>query len=84
MPTPMTTIPTFLRSNPAVSVGTLITITPDAVIVKREPIWPFPASGLFPRRNADNTITYFFPRPYYEFHLHSRLDTTHLQEIPNA
>ena len=84
MPTPMTAIPTFLRSNPAVSVGTLITITPDAVIVKREPIWPFPARGLFPRANADGTITHFFPRPYFEFPLHSRLNTTHLQEIPNA
>lgn len=62
------------------SVGTLITIDETATIIKREPIWPFPAPWLFPRLNSDGTVTHFFPRPYYEFHLRSRLDTTHLQE----
>lgn len=65
------------------SVGTLITIDKTATIIRREPIWPFPARGLFPRFNADGTVTHFFPRPYFEFPLHSRLDTTHSQEIPN-
>lgn len=66
------------------SVGTLITIDASATIVRREPLWPFPAWGLFPRVNADGTVTHFFPRPYYEFPLHGKLDTTHIQEIPNA
>lgn len=66
------------------SVGTLITIDSAAVIIKREPIWPFPASELFPRTNADGTTTHFFPRPYYEFPLRGKLPTDHIQETPHA
>ena len=53
------------------SVGTLLTVE-EGRIVKREPIWPFPDREAFPRKNSDGTITYFRPRPYYEFPLHSK------------
>jgi hypothetical protein len=61
-----------------VSVGTLITVDSKDIIIKREPIWPFPASGLFPRQNADGTRTLFFPRPYYEFPLRGQLNDDHI------
>lgn len=47
--------------------GTLLTVNTKGIIVKREPIWPFPCQGSFPRTNFDNTITYFVRRPYYNF-----------------
>lgn len=51
------------------SVGTLITVTPEGIIVKREPIWPFPSPDAFPRFNFDGTTTYFERIPYFNFPL---------------
>ena len=56
------------------SVGTLITVDSETRVIKRQPIWPFPERTAFPRRNADGTTTYFFPRPYYEFWPGDKLD----------
>jgi hypothetical protein len=50
------------------STGTLVTVK-NGVIVKRAPIWPFPARDAYPRENAEGSTTYFEPRPYYNFPL---------------
>lgn len=48
------------------SVGTLVTVK-SGIVVKRDPIWPFPKREEYPRQNSDGSITYFEPVPYYNF-----------------
>jgi hypothetical protein len=55
------------------SVGTLLTVK-DSIITKREPIWPFPDRSAFPRANADGSLTFFIPQPYYRFSLGAAFD----------
>jgi hypothetical protein len=59
------------------SAGTLIT-TKDNIIIKRVPVWPWPAPGIYPRQNADGTITQFFPQPYYHFPIRGVLNNARL------
>lgn len=49
------------------SVGTLITLSPEGIIVRREPFWPRPGAGLFPRKNPDGSTTYYTPASYFHF-----------------
>lgn len=58
------------------SVGTLVTVTVKGIVVKRDPIWPFPSTSSFPRSNADGTTTYFVRVPYYNFPLGSTFDAS--------
>jgi hypothetical protein len=58
------------------SVGTIITVNQDNIIIKIVPHWPWPIRDSFPRLNCDGTKSYFTPRPYYEFRFHTILDTT--------
>lgn len=58
------------------SVGTILTVDKNNIIIKIVPIWPWPIRDSFPRENCDGTVSYFTPRPYYEFSFREKLDTT--------
>ena len=57
------------------SVGTVVTLK-AGVVVMRQPVWPFPEPGEFPRELGDGKIQCFYPIPYHYFPLH--------QPIPQA
>lgn len=50
------------------SVGTVVTIQAGKVIM-RQPVWPFPEAGTFPREVGDGKVQCFYPIPYYHFPL---------------
>jgi hypothetical protein len=55
------------------SVGTLLTVSPEGRILKRIPIWPFPHTGEYPKTLPNGDTLQFFPKPYYHFQLNDTL-----------
>ena len=51
------------------SVGVVLTLSPSRLVVMRQPVWPFPPRGDFPRRTPSGEMQYFLPIPYYNFPL---------------
>lgn len=55
------------------AVGTILTLDPKGRVVKRVPIWPWPAPSEYPKKSCDGTVQVFRPLPYYNFPLRERL-----------
>jgi len=62
-------------------VGTIITLNSAREVVMRQPVWPFPAKGEFPRRVGDRT-QYFVSFPYYRFPLYQPVPESFLHLFP--
>lgn len=62
--------------------GTLVTLK-DNRITHAEAVLEWPHPELYPRENWDGSITYFLPKPYYQFPLGTYLkiegDFDHVQ-----
>lgn len=51
------------------SVGSLITLSPELRIIHRSPFWPWPAPGAYPKYLPNGTIQMFFPHLYTRFRI---------------
>ena len=60
------------------SVGCLITLSPSLTVVHRQPLWPWPTPGEYPKYLPSGAIQMFFPVLYTRFRLGDTLTSPEL------
>lgn len=50
-------------------VGSIITLNSSREVIRRQPVWPYPPEGEYPKRNGETTM-YFTRLPYRIFPLY--------------
>lgn len=51
------------------TVGSLVTCTPTGTVIMRQPFWPWPIPGEYPKTLPNGNVQQFFPHSYTRFTL---------------
>lgn len=59
------------------SVGTILTLTADNRVVRREPTWPWPPKGAYPRNLEGGGRQVFVRNEYFHYSLNEQFKGEH-------
>lgn len=57
------------------SVGSIITLDSSRKVIRRQPVWPYPPEGEYPKRHGETSM-YFIRLPYYIIPLYQQVPSS--------